>query len=457
MKTIFRILSLVLIITVLSGCVLACDSGDDEGRRKNSNSDSNNSESVAGGSDSESESSQNGESESSSSNKKPSTNNKNPSRIMVSDLKNYKFVVSANASDTLKATAKHVCEVAGKTWESDAVLKTDDYATASQEKYEILIGETNRTESIKHKAKTKVGEGGYALEGTKLTILGYSESETIAALQMFLVDYVMGTPSSSIFFTDSYNFQTDLSDYVSIMSFNVYVYIESDAEKKANVIKFIRAYSPDVFGVQEASAKWQVTLKDEFSKDYHIVGTGRDGNGNGEASLIFAKKSKFNIKSSGTKWLSSTPDRVSKVAEAALNRIVTYAVIERISDGKIFNYANTHLDHVGGQEEQVGYLCQIIDNNMQKGAPTFVTGDFNMTPDVDAFAKMKSLGYTPSSDLATKNDSKGIGTMHSSSGVIDYLFVRNGMNVETYLYRICNEDYYGKGSDHHPIFNIVKF
>ena len=287
--------------------------------------------------------------------------------------------------------------------------------------------------------------------------MGYSDSETVAALQMFFTDYVMGTPSSSIFFTDSYNFQADLSDYISIMSFNVYVYIESDSEKKTNVINLIRAYSPDVFGVQEASTKWQVTLKDEFSKDYHVVGTGRDGNGNGEASLIFAKKSKFNIKSSGTKWLSSTPDNVSKVAEAALNRIVTYAVLERISDGKIFNYANTHLDHVGGQEEQVGYLCQIIDKNMGKDVPTFVTGDFNMTPDVDAFAKMKSLGYTPSYDLATKNYSKGIGTMHGSSGVIDYLFVRNGTNVETYLYRICNEDYYGEGSDHHPIFNIVKF
>ena len=101
------------------------------------------------------------------------------------------------------------------------------------------------------------------------------------------------TPTkSNMFFTDNNNLKEKLSEYVSIMSFNVYYGIENDSVKKTNAINLIRSYSPDLFGVQEASAKWQVTLRGEFSSEYHIVGIGRDQNGAGEATLIFAKKSK---------------------------------------------------------------------------------------------------------------------------------------------------------------------
>ena len=118
--------------------------------------------------------------------------------------------------------------------------------------------------------------------------------------------------------------------------------------------------------------------------------------------------------------------------------------------------SHPHIDHVGGQDEQIKYLGQIIDANMQSGAPTFVTGDFNLTPDQEAFASMVAQGYIPSYELAKKGDSKKVGTF-GSSAVIDYLFVRNGTNVDTYLYKVCNETDYGKHSDHYPVFNILKF
>ena len=448
MKSILRIVSFILVCIIALGCFVACD---DE---KLSQEDTEESQEELN-SGSEGEESEEPEDESgSSTKKKPTAQNKN--RILRQDLSKYKFVVSADASEELKFATSRVCSAAAKSWGSESEIKTDDYATGAQEEYEILVGETNRTESSKKKSKLKSGEGGYAIDGSKITILGYTENETLAALDMFYFDRVMFAATNSIFFTDNDNFSADLSKYVSVMSFNIYMGIDSDAEKKANAISLIRAYSPDVFGVQEATAKWQVALKDEFAKDYHVVGIGRDANGSGEAMLVFVKKSKFNIKSSGTKWLSSTPDKVSKVEMSACNRIVTYAVIERISDGKLFNYANTHIDHVGGQDEQIKYLGQIIDANMQSGAPTFVTGDFNLTPDQEAFATMVAQGYTPSYELAKKGDSKKVGTF-GSSAVIDYLFVRNGTNVDTYLYKVCNETDYGKHSDHYPVFNILKF
>lgn len=243
---------------------------------------------------------------------------------------------------------------------------------------------------------------------------------------------------------------------MSIMSFNVYVGIENDAEKKANAINLIRTYNPDVFGVQEASVPWQNTLKQEFSGDYHIVGVGRDGNGNGEAMLIFARKSRFDIRSSGTKWLTSTPNQVSKVTLSACNRVATYAVIERKSDGKVFNYVNTHLDHMGGQDEQVRYLCDIINNNTQSGAPIFVTGDFNVFPESSTVATMTNNGYSTSYNVADKNYTKGAGTIGSNAAIIDYMFVKDGRGVEVLTYRVCNENFYGQNSDHFPIISTVK-
>ena len=478
MKCFARILSLLLVVVMLVGCFSACDKKLDkdttdgtENKEESSkeSKDSKENQTTEGSKETEkiqeSEDSQetedadNAESEENesedSTDEKPSAGKKQ-SRIATRDLKNYKFVISADASETVKLAAKLACEMAAKKWSSDAELKTDDYAEGTQEKYEILIGATNRPESIEHKSTMQTGEGGYAISGTKITVSGHSDTEMLSALTLFYQDYIMTPSESSLFFTDNNNLKEKLSEYVSIMSFNIYYGIDSDSVKKANAINLIRSYSPDIFGVQEASERWQLTLKDEFSKDYHIIGVGRDANGDGEAMKIFVKKSKFNVKSSGTKWLSDTPDKVSKLDQSACHRIVTYAVLERISDGKVFNYANTHIDHEGAQEEQIRCLAQIIEDNMQKDAPTFVTGDFNLTSDQPVFSVMTELGYTPSYELAEKSPDVKAATF-GTSAIIDYIFVNNAQNVETKFYKVCNEKDYGEHSDHKPILSIFRF
>lgn len=449
MKFTFRIIACILALLLSVGGLCACD-GEDEGDGSRDVLDDapQDSDTDESGSESEDES----ESES----KKQEVNN--PNKVLAKDLSKYKFVVSKDASSTVKRAAENACRAAASSWKTDGILNTDDYASASKEKYEVLIGQTNRTESKKYMNSLKANEGGYAVYGSKIVISGYGEDEIMGALNIFCADIILGlSQRKTVFLTSNDNLRTDVSKYVSIMSFNVYVSIQNDEEKKANAVNLIRMFNPDIFGVQEASPNWQTTLKKEFSGDYHIVGIGRDANGAGEAMQIFVRKSEFNIKSSGTKWLTNTPNKVSKVEFSDCNRIATYAVIERKSDGKIFNYVNTHLDHVGGQEEQVKYLGQIIDNNTQNGAPTFVTGDFNVTPDSQAFKDMKALGYTPSYDLAQKNYSKGVKTL-GVSAIIDYCFVKNGVSgVVTHSYKVCNDSFFGPNSDHFPVLTVFRF
>jgi len=84
-----------------------------------------------------------------------------------------------------------------------------------------------------------------------------------------------------------------------------------------------------------------------FLQNYTFVGTGREENNQGESSNIFFKRDKFNIKDSGTFWLSKTPDRVSKGWDTAINRFCTYVLLYDKTKKKTFWVFNTHLDHIG--------------------------------------------------------------------------------------------------------------
>ncbi len=388
---------------------------------------------------------------------KKHTNNVTTDKILKENLKKYQFVVGRDATKSIARAAEGVSAMAAKKWKSNGTVEKDSYSKAENEDFEVLVGNTDRPESKQYIASLKKGEGGYAIINGKIVIAGYSDNETITAMNLFYTNVMLLlNASSSVYLTSDRNFTDYLADHISIMSFNVYVGIGSDANKRENVFKIIRAYNPDIFGVQEASSVWQAALKIEFKDEYEIIGEPRENGG--EAVQIFIRKSKFEVASSGTKWLTSTPDVVSKTPGAECYRNVTYAALGT-ADGKVFNYVNTHLDHVGNESvrvAQVGYLGQILDKYTSTDFPTIVTGDFNMPPNSSSYNKMVGLGYKPSYELATKNYSSGKSTF-KSGGVIDYCFISDSTDVETYIYKVCDENMYGENSDHNAVYTIIKY
>ncbi len=378
-------------------------------------------------------------------------------KILKSNLSEYVFVIGKDADASILRAAKGVSRIAKEKWKTDGTVNTDDYKKAAEAPFEVLVGETDRPESVEYIASLKEGEGGYAVIGSKLVIAGYSKYETISALNIFFNDVMMALrAANSTYMTEERNFKDDLSSHVSIMSFNVFVNAIKDSARAANVLKIIKAYNPDLLGVQEANADWQVKLKSELKEEYDIIGTGRDG-GTTEATQIFIRKGKFTVEKSGTKWLSLTPDSISAVDGSQCTRIVTYAQL-KMNNGKIINFANTHLDHTSDESVrvlQVGHLQNILSKELSMNDPTFITGDFNMTPSGSGYAKMKVLGYIPSSDLAKKNYSRSQNTF-SGGGIIDYCFILNSDLLQTLSYRVCNESVYGNHSDHYPLYTTVK-
>ena len=113
--------------------------------------------------------------------------------IKVADLVNY-YIVRADV-DSLTASAialekaikeKIATEIAGV--RTDFILEGNDKYSVKE--FEILIGETNRQESIEFAAEIKQGEYGYAVKGDKIVIIGKPVENNALAVEKFITDII---------------------------------------------------------------------------------------------------------------------------------------------------------------------------------------------------------------------------------------------------------------------------
>ena len=208
-------------------------------------------------------------------------------------------------------------------------------------------------------------------------------------------------------------------------------------------------------------------LKNGLGDIYTTVGVGRDWGGLGEHSAIFYRTDMFNLIESGTKWLSTTPDtQGSKLANANFPRIMTYAILERKTDGTRFLYVNTHLDHDGKNSIEVGEQVrqaqiEILIAEIKKlgDLPTVVTGDFNVTSEASAYKTMIANGFLDASRVAKEGEIKSTynGMDDSYTGaIIDYIFVSPELADVVDTYTVCPSKRDGQWiSDHNAIIATI--
>ncbi len=237
---------------------------------------------------------------------------------------------------------------------------------------------------------------------------------------------------------------------ITSMSFNLWV--TDIASRKDNVINTIKKHSPDTFGVQEANEEWMDILKRELGDTYAYVGVGRDSGDTGEASAVFYKKDEFTLLDGGTKWLTDTPNKPSKINGSNCNRIFSYALLKRKDDGVEFMHINTHLDHGADNHEvrkkQAEYLISFAKKHADKAI--IISGDFNSQAGTPAYEYVMSV-MDNSSEIAMNSDKKDT---FWSGVTYDYIFMsKNDFTVFDYTVDDSITD--KKLSDHYPI--IIKF
>ena len=250
---------------------------------------------------------------------------------------------------------------------------------------------------------------------------------------------------------------------LSLMSFNVCVSATKDAGdfgtltydvRTASAIAMLLDLQPDVVGLQEVSAKILALYQSntDLMSIYSIIGSGDDPKqsaGSGEEGLyILYKKDRFDLVSSGVKWLSDTPDTEHSFFQEAITgndkgcefypRKVYYAVLKDKTTNAKFAFCNTHLSYNGKVEEyeylgdtlrklQAEKLVELINSDamFDHTLPYAVVGDYNAKPNSDAYNAMMTIGddlrYVADSAPATNK-----GTLHQYAGsnvFVDHCFI----------------------------------
>lgn len=224
--------------------------------------------------------------------------------------------------------------------------------------------------------------------------------------------------------------------------------------RKDATLNMIEQEAPSVLGFQELLPDQQSYIRSAFPQ-YGFVGVGRDdGKELGECMGILYFESAFNLVSSGTFWLSSTPDSVSKGWDAACFRTATWILLEEKASGKQFFYLNTHLDHVGttAREESIKLIVSRISVLAPDDCPIIIGGDLNSGIDSPIFEPFENIGLVPAREISPETDRSGTFNAFGSapSGIVlDHIYERG---VNPLCFHTLQNDYGVPFiSDHYPI------
>jgi endonuclease/exonuclease/phosphatase family metal-dependent hydrolase len=232
------------------------------------------------------------------------------------------------------------------------------------------------------------------------------------------------------------------------------------------ILNFFKNEKPDLIGLQEVLIQ-QYEFLDSVLTDYSSVGVGRtDGVKEGEMNPLFFKKERFDLIRSKTFWLSETPDVPGSMAwGASLPRIVSWVELSDKMTHEHFYFFNTHFAHDSDSARILSSELLLIKvDSLAAGFPFVITGDFNMLHSSKGYSILTDPYESVPllSDAYAVTEKRPVGPAYTfngfsekpSSGRVDYIFVRNGMEVLEHRIFIKKE----RGvyiSDHWPVMSVV--
>lgn len=336
---------------------------------------------------------------------------------------------------------------------------------------EIQIGVTNRiTDEMKADMESKMSDGKYYVAKNGQTL--WACGNNVSTLSRAVNEIIRSINSDGEIAIDSPVCKEMQSIEVSVMSYNVRGMMDADKRDSGGIITTIKAQSPDIFATQETtsadnaqSAKWISRFKSAFisTGEYDVVLGYKVGNYLAY-NPIYYKTDKFELVSSGQKYLSDTPDTKSKVdGSSEYYRIATFAVLRDKTTGIEFLVTCTHLDIAGYivRTKQATILADLMKEYSLM--PVVVCGDFNTDPSTDpikAFKKNANVEY--GADIAEIKPTLNVTTLNGEGQyielgdkVIDYVFVaKNKITVQKYEH-LDNKIGGRYPSDHLPVLASI--
>ena len=361
-------------------------------------------------------------------------------------IKEYQIVYPRRGTLFEKQVALHVASRLQDLIGESLPILSDEVPCS--DKNEILIGKTNRTEaaslygSVEDKMNGVIAGSGKFIALYGATAYGIAMAATAFTNQ---VRSATATDEATVDLTFS-NEVIEKTDKIAAMTYNVYTG-DVTHRRVYRLFEMIFRYMPNVIGVQEANFVWMAALKYYLSEYYDMVGEGRGDKVNGgESCAILFAKDRFELIDSGTKWLSETPDLISKLPDSAHLRIMTYALLKDRISGLTTLYVNTHLDYTPIQDEQTKIMIRLVQELGYEKYPLVLTGDMNARIERPAMKRMMAAGLRSSNDLADVNE---------GDPSIDFIMVTDDC-IRVSFARLCGE-FIGDSmpSDHRP--NYAEF
>ena len=249
---------------------------------------------------------------------------------------------------------------------------------------------------------------------------------------------------------------------IKVISYNIRLNTKSDGDncwdnRKHASINMINEEKPTIFGVQEALPE-QVQYLVENLPEYGYIGVGRDdGKKKGEHMAIFYLKEEVELLDGGTFWLSETPDKPSKGWDAACFRSCTWTKLKMKTNGQIFAYLNTHLDHVGNvaRKEGLALIMKRAQEIVEDDMPVILTADFNAVTSSPIFEPLNGV-MKDAREVAPETDRRATLNCYQPENedkaewIIDHIFFRG---AEAKSFKVLRNKDYGAPyiSDHYPV------
>ena len=226
------------------------------------------------------------------------------------------------------------------------------------------------------------------------------------------------------------------------------------------ILNMIEKESPDLFGVQEALLDQLSAIDRSFYRKYRRIGAGADnGLTRGEHNAIYYDKTKYKVISNKTRWLSTTPQRVSLGWDASTHLTVTILKLQDITTGKEICYFNTQLYRYGSlsHTESIKLIAKLIQEETSPDTPVIFGGSMDSNLDNNDYQPLWDIDMVSARDNAERTDYRNTFNAFGKTkgSMIDHFLVRN---IKVERFKTLNKNYGAKYiSDHYPIsiiFNL---
>jgi endonuclease/exonuclease/phosphatase family metal-dependent hydrolase len=172
---------------------------------------------------------------------------------------------------------------------------------------------------------------------------------------------------------------------LKVMTFNIRYGSAADGDnhwtrRKGRVIERIRAFDPDLLGIQECRDDEQSEFVRHSLPEYRMFSIQRGGDSSSapEMAPILFRKSSFEVLQSGFFWLSPTPDVAgSKSRVSTFARTAIWAELRHKETRKSLVFLNTHFDYNPRAINGAARQLRMWAIGAMLHSPLIITGDFN--------------------------------------------------------------------------------